>query len=78
MIAKAWDAFAARVMPPNVSDIQRREMKRAFYAGAAVLLEIQLQVLEPGTEPTQKDLAVMDRIAAELKAFFEGLTVGRN
>lgn len=78
MIEKAWESFAANVIPPNASDIQRREMKRSFYAGAAVLLELQMSILDPGTEPTEKDLAVMDRIADELKAYFEGLKVGRN
>ena len=45
MIEKAWESFAARVMPPNVSDIQRREMKRSFYAGAAVLLDLQMMAV---------------------------------
>lgn len=32
-IAEQWLEFSAMVLPNNVSDVQRTEMRRAFYAG---------------------------------------------
>lgn len=33
-IAVAWEGFAQAVLPDDVPEIQRKEMRRAFYAGA--------------------------------------------
>ena len=33
-----WGTFAAAVLPPEASDVQRREMEKAFYAGAWLAL----------------------------------------
>lgn len=43
-IAKEWAAFERMVLPPNAPPIQRKEMRRAFYAGAQALLKLQYQM----------------------------------
>jgi hypothetical protein len=48
---------------------QLREMRMAFFAGAQHLFGSIMTVLEPGDEPTDKDLQRMDLIDKELKAF---------
>lgn len=48
---------------------QLREMRMAFFAGAQHLFGSIMTVLEPGDEPTDKDLARMDMIDKELKTF---------
>ena len=48
---------------------QLREMRMAFFAGAQHLFGSIMTVLEPGDEPTDKDLARMDLIDKELKTF---------
>lgn len=37
-IADEWDEFAKHVVPPDAPDVQRVEMRVAFYAGATALL----------------------------------------
>lgn len=39
-----WDAFSDQVIPKTAPEVQHREMKRAFYAGAASILSIQLNI----------------------------------
>jgi hypothetical protein len=48
---------------------QLREMRMAFFAGAQHLFGSIMTILEPGSEPTDKDLVRMDLIDKELKAF---------
>ena len=48
---------------------QLREMRMAFFAGAQHLFGSIMTILEPGDEPTDKDLARMDLIDKELKTF---------
>lgn len=53
--------------PPD----QLREMRMAFFAGAQHLFSSIMTVLDPGEEPTDKDLQRMDLIHQELDAFIK-------
>lgn len=66
---EAWfDDYAARVLPEGCSEIQRRETKRAFYAGVASLLIAQKQI----TDLTDDEgMAALEKIEREYMAFFE-------
>lgn len=68
-IQAAWDLFASKVIAPTAPVLQRQEMQKAFYAGAAILFEAMMAGLDPEAEPTDADMRRMDRIAAELQAF---------
>lgn len=72
----AWRDYRTRVIPLDAPAIQATECRRAFYAGANALLVAILGALEPGTEPTEADLRMMDEIAAELDAFGEAIRGG--
>lgn len=50
---------------------QLREMRMAFFAGAQHLFGSIMNILEPGEEPTDKDLQRMDLIHTELDAFIK-------
>lgn len=50
---------------------QLREMRMAFFAGAQHLFGSIMNILDPGAEPTDKDLARMDLIDKELKRFIQ-------
>jgi hypothetical protein len=69
MVEQAWREFSRAVLGPGLeaSVTQRREMRKAFYAGATILFYGILARLEPGTDATEKDLAFMDAIQAEFK-----------
>ena len=54
---------------PEVSDVQIKEMRMAFFAGAQHLFASLMTIMEPGAEPTEKDMDRMNEIDVELKAF---------
>jgi hypothetical protein len=52
---------------------QLREMRMAFFGGAQHLFSSIMTILEPGAEPTDKDLARMALIQTELQEFIKDL-----
>lgn len=68
-LAAAWRAYEEMVVHPQAPDIQREECKLAFYAGAATLFYSIMIGLDPGTEPTDADMARMDAINKEVEQF---------
>ena len=46
-----------------------KELKEAYFAGAAVLFEELMTSLDPGEEPTDADLRKMEAILKELSDF---------
>jgi len=73
-IEDMWQSFSKEVMPPDVSQTQLREMRKAFFSGAAGLFTYIINILEPGKEATEKDLIMMDDISNELNDFIEIVT----
>lgn len=61
--------MAFMTLPPNTSNVQLDEMRKAFFAGAQHLFASIMGILEPGAEPTEKDLVRMDHIDKELREF---------
>jgi len=61
----------------NTSNLQRQEMRRAFYAGAAALMDAMMIGLSADAEPTEADMQYMDSIANELREFGENIATGR-
>src|SRR5436309_2385791 len=72
---REWLTYRS-VMPDNISAIQIQETRRAFYAGASGLLCLILRQLEPGVEPTDNDLNMMNEIEAEIKEFAADIQKG--
>ena len=75
MIEALWLLFAAGTKIPT-GGMQWVESRRCFFAGALTLFEALNRVLEPGTEPTDADLARMNALAAELARFGKELAAG--
>lgn len=73
LIELEWLSFVKAVMPPNASDVQISEMRKAFFAGAQHLFGSIMSILEPDAEPTEKDLERMTLIDIELKEFVKQL-----
>ena len=74
-IRSQWDRFERDVMPDKAGPVQRQEMRRAFYAGASIMLKL-----------THKAAIEMDEVAAtnyleeldeELKEFLTDMIEGR-
>jgi hypothetical protein len=76
-LAASWASFEAGALPVMVGDVQRREMRRAFYAGAAGMLGTIMDMLDPGDDATEADLDNMDKLHAEIVRFGEDMEAGR-
>lgn len=69
LMAEQWDQFARGVLAPDAPAIQRKEMRRAFYAGAQSILFRVIEAFAPESEPTEADLQVMTDLHEELQDF---------
>ncbi len=70
-----WDCFQQIVLPDGVSEIQRTEMKRAFYAGAKSFFDLQLAMPDGITEKAEE--AMLSGWADELDQFASDIQNGR-
>lgn len=68
-----WDSYRKMCIPTDAPDVQVRECRQAFYAGAAVLFQTIMVVLDPGTEPTERDMQRMSDVSDEIDAFGQEL-----
>lgn len=68
LIELGWKAMLTMVMPKDASPQQIADMRMAYYGGAQHLYASIMGILDPGpdTEPTDRDMARMGRIAKEL------------
>lgn len=80
LIDAGFQALRFVSIPDDAPMIQVMEMRKAFFAGAQHLFASILSILEPGAEPTDKDLRRMSLIQTELDGFVEELkrTAGVN
>jgi len=76
-IEQEWESYRRRIIPFGASTTQIVETRRAFYGGVASLMGLLLKQLDPGEEPTEKDLKMMDELQAELEEFLEEVKAGR-
>ena len=66
LIEAGWVVFRLTTMNRDAPQIQIDEMRLAFLAGAQHLYGSIMNILDPGEEPTEKDLERMALIDAEL------------
>jgi hypothetical protein len=78
-IRAGWDDYDRTILPPEAGAVQRRETRRAFYAGAIHMFHtLVTNVSATGDdEPTAEDLAMMDRLKAEIDRYAADLGRGR-
>lgn len=68
-----WQAFLLVSGLQDAPDMQKREMRKAYYLGAQHLFASIMTMLDPGSDPTDADVHGMDLIQDELKAFTDEL-----
>ena len=76
-VAEAWQSFEEGVLPRNCSDVQRQEMRRAFFAGAFATLDTISAAMSNEDEMTSDDEQVMIDLAEERKEYLRNLLTGR-
>lgn len=77
LVEAEWLRFAEITMPPTVSKIQRQEMRRAFYAGAGLLLERMTNAVGPAEISEDQGMDIMQRVHDEITAFMRDVQRGR-
>ena len=77
LMAEQWDHFARAVLAEGTSPIQRREMRRAFYAGAQGMFHGVIVALTLGHGPTDADVDLLQGVVSELNDFAELVKAGR-
>lgn len=78
-IEKSWRTFRDEVGLADAPEVQRTEMRRAFYAGAHALFGLMVGISDPGTGPdaTEMELDLVDGILDEIRAFQREVAEGR-
>lgn len=76
-IENQWRGFAKAIGIDDAPEVQRVEMRRAFFAGVACIFKIAHEVDDGTEEPTEADMQLMREIDAELKAYVVELKNGR-
>lgn len=68
-LREQWESYRDNVLPVGAEEVQINETRLAFYAGAAALWSVVMNMLSPGAEPTDDDEQAMAEIEQELKSF---------
>jgi hypothetical protein len=76
LIEAGWVALRLAAIPSDAPQVQIDEMRKAFFAGAQHLFASIMSILEPGDEPTDKDLERIGQINAELDQYVAQLKRG--
>lgn len=78
LIAQNWHDFYHTIGLADVPEVQRIEMRRAFYAGALALFLTLNNIMDPSSpEPTELDLELVSHINAEFAQYARDLVEGR-
>jgi hypothetical protein len=67
-IAEMWQSYDRDVLPPEAGEVQRRETKRAFYAGVWSLLQ-QFKAVGSDDISEAQGAAILEAIQQEVGAF---------
>ena len=76
-LADEWREFERAVMPKGAPQVQRVEMRRAWYAGAAMMFSLMTGGLDADSEPTDLDVAYLSSLHREIAAFSDDLGRGK-
>ena len=76
-VDEAWRAFEAALLPTTAGPTQRREMRRAFHAGAFCVIDELAGAMSNEDEMTSDDERVMIDLAMERELYLADLKAGR-
>lgn len=77
LVEKGWRLYAEHALPANAPAIQKRETKRAFYAGAGLIFENLTNAVGPEDVSEDAGVEIMVAVDAEVRAFLEDVKRGR-
>lgn len=74
LIEAGWVGLKMAAVAPDAPELQLREMRMSFFAGAAHLFQSIMSVLDDGDDATAGDMRKMTLIQQELDAFLADFT----
>lgn len=77
LVLEEWNKFSAAIGLAQAGELQRTEMRRAFYGGATAAFYGIMLSLGHEPEATEADLDTMSGVDRELKEFAEKLKAGQ-
>lgn len=75
--AQQWASFEAIVMPASAGDVQRMEMRRAFYAGFHSALACALEAADESGDNDDLGATMIERLHQECAQFAREVQAGR-
>lgn len=72
LIEAGWQGLRLMAVSSEASEVQLRELRMAFFAGAQHLFGSIMSFMEEGSEATDADMQRMEAVDAELEAFIAG------
>jgi hypothetical protein len=76
-LAEQWTEFELSTGVATTSLVQRTEMRRAFYAGAASFLDAIMHGFTSIEEPEQEDYDYLDSLTNEMEQFGRDIAAGK-
>ena len=76
LIEKCWRSYAEHMLPTGASAVQKQETRRAFYAGAGMLLELLTNAVGPDDVSEDAGMEIMQAVHDEMRAFLRDVTEG--
>lgn len=76
-IQSIWTTYDLAVIADTAGTVQRRECRRAFFAGAAALRKVLLEGVSKGEETTEEDESLLESIDQELQVFQDNMLKGK-
>lgn len=77
LIEDGWLSYAEHVLPSGASATQKRETRRAFYAGAGLLFEKLTNAVGPDDVSEDDGVEIMASVQTEIEAFLRDVKAGR-
>ncbi len=74
-IKELWESFACAVIPPDASETQYKEMRRAFYAGACACFGTVTMIDD--SMPDNESARMLTELDDELRQFSEDIKRGK-
>ena len=69
-VEQKWQVYLGEVVPEGAGEVQRRECRRAFYAGAKSVISVLLETIpQDGSEPTPADEQVFEALDEEFDLY---------
>lgn len=77
LIEAGWQIMNSLILPKAAGEVQRREMRKAFFMGAQHLYASLIAIMDKDREITEADITKMTAVHEELEKFRWEVTGGR-